>query len=211
MRRERLSHQSEIDSVMLFPRDTDLSEKSVTETYECHEEGGRYSTALEKFIQALNGNFARNALSRSECASEISDVFNGLRERAARERFSDADVQMRCLDGFWLQEAELDAAPRLDPQLTAGALQEGAWADLDLGYLADDENVKAFLAELPSLLAEGHRSKFAAFARGKLVGIDADFEPLRKRVERSHPDDSILIQQIDTCPPQVQLSSPKLL
>jgi hypothetical protein len=93
----------------------------------------------------------------------------------------------------------------------ASASQEGAWADLDLGYLADDENVKAFLAELPRLLEEGHKSEFAAFARGKLVGIDADFETLRDDAERSHPEDSILIQQIDTCAPQVQLPSPKLL
>jgi len=93
----------------------------------------------------------------------------------------------------------------------ATAVLEGAWADLDLGYLANDENVKAFLAELPRLLEEGHRSEYAAFARGKLVGIDANFEALRKRAERTHSEDSILIQQIDTCPPQVQLPSPQLL
>ena len=106
------------------------------------------------------------------------------------------------MKGFYLSEVRL---------WQAGAIREGTWADLDLGYLANDENVRAFLAELPSLLAQGHKSEFAAFAHGELVGIDADFETLCDSVERSHPEDSILIQQIDTCAPQVQLPSPKLL
>jgi len=183
--------------MMLFPHDVDIFEEAIKDGYPDHGTNRAYSGALRSLIQLVNGNLVRDALSRSKPAPEMSDVFDSLRERAARECFSEPDLQMSYPDRLWRGDAR--------------AFREGAWAHLDLGHLADDENVKAFLAKLPGLLAEGHKSKFAAFADGKLVGIDADFETLCDNMERLHPEDSILIQQIDTCAPQVQLPSPKLL
>ena len=197
MPRESRPSQARLESVMFFPHETDLLQASFDDTRARDQTRHRYTAALEKLIYLLNGDLARSASSRPEYASSISEVFGGVREKAARECLSDPDLEMSDADRLWSDGGTV--------------FHERTWADIDLGHLADDENVKAFLAELPSLLVKGHRSEFAAFARGKLVGIDADFETLCDKVERSHPEDSILIQQIDTCAPQVQLPSPRLL
>lgn len=210
MHRESPSWQPQLDSVIPFPRDVGFSEKPVKVSCARRRTGARYSGALQKFIHLVNGDLARSALSRSKCAPEVSNLFNRLRERAARERFSDLGVQIFSAHRSFDDKGDLDASPVLLVDPWPRSPKKPRTLDTELLDPVQVENLRAFLKALPELL-ESNKGEFALVVNGCIVKTDPDEFALLEFGYSQYPDTDGLIQPIQEEPPVIEMGGAAFL
>lgn len=210
MDRGMRSCQPQSDPVMLFPLDIGFFEKPTKAGYTSHGTGARYSVALDRFIQLVNGNLARTALSRSKCAPEVSNLFDRLRQRAARECFLDLGVQIFSVHRSLDDKGDLDATPVLlaDPWPRNAKKPR----TLDMGLLdgVQAKNLRAFLKALPELL-DSNKGEFALVINGSIVKTDPDEFALLEFGYAQYPDTDGLIQPIQEELPAIEMGGAAFL